>query len=212
MPLASPTGAASPSDRDWLTFFRDLYLGFGPPDEIIRRCIRRAYRDFNRTWAKGPTLEDERTTARTAGEDVLAAALDELRNLNVDQRAFDAWHSRIRRALMGATQPAVRGAGLTLGQAQKWVNMSVKYVVGGRVMGLERFERVAHVPIDRILLEELRQRPQFAAVLTHLPDGAWSKLSNESAYEAFQVALRNLVAPSSPLSLEFSLWLASQRR
>jgi len=50
----------------------------------------------------------------------------------------------------------------------------------------------------------------FETALAHLPPGAWSKLADVGAYEAFQCAVREHVAPKSPLALEFSLWLKSQ--
>jgi hypothetical protein len=71
--------------------------------------------------------------------------------------AFDDWRATLRQDLMDATRGANRAKGITLGQAQKWINMAVKYASGGRVPP-PRFERAAHMPIDQVLLEELRGR------------------------------------------------------
>jgi hypothetical protein len=74
---------------------------------------------------------------------------------DIDQATFDAWHAKCWKALMRATDPGKMGGGVTLGQAQKWVNMRMKYAVDGRLAGFERLEALAHVPIDRMLLASL---------------------------------------------------------
>jgi hypothetical protein len=198
-------------DSDWLSFFRDIYLGFGPPEALVLRCVRRAYRDFNRTWhgAKDPTAQREQR--RSAGLATIVEAVRTLQRRRIGTRAFDIWHSDTMAALMRATDPEGKGTGLTLGQAQKWINMSLKYAVGSREPGLHWVEPVAHVPIDRILLAQLGREPRFQPAVECLPDGAWSKLEDEAAYLAFQRKLRQATAPSYPLALEFQLWLAAQR-
>src|SRR4051812_18831723 len=115
-------------DNDWLAFFRDLYLGFGSSDELVLRCVRRAYRDFNRTWHGAVDPAGRRPERRGAAEAAIVRALNKTAGAAMDQAKFDAWHTRIRAAVMRASDPAQEGDGLTLGQAQKWINMSVKYV------------------------------------------------------------------------------------
>jgi hypothetical protein len=198
-------------DRDWLAFFRDLYLGFGPPDELILRCVRRAYRDFNRTWHGARDPAGRRNEVRGAAEVAIVDALTALRMAKLGQSGFDRWHSVAMKAVMFATDPEARGTGLTLGQAQKWINMSVKYVVGGRVDGFDWVEAFAHVPIDRILIAQIEQHPDLRIINDTLPPGAWSKLTDESAYLAFQKGLRNIVSPLVPLSVEFRLWSTAVR-
>jgi hypothetical protein len=115
-------------------------------------------------------------------------------------------------ALMTTSKPRADSRGLTLGQAQKWINMSVKYAIGGRLPGFERFERYAHMPIDRILLKELTAQPKFRAAVSLLPIGAWSRLADATAYSAFQREVRALAAPDAPLMLELALWMRAQAK
>ncbi len=138
-------------------------------------------------------------------------AVGGLQNKRLSARSFDIWHANAMVDLISATDPTIEGTGLTLGQAQKWINMSVKYAIGSRVPGLDWVEPLAHIPIDRIVLAELGRDPTYQSALNCLPDGAWSKLQDGLAYLAFQRKLRQATAPSCPLALEFRLWLAAAR-
>jgi hypothetical protein len=86
---------------------------------------------------------------------------------------------------MHTTAVGGKDRGLALGQAEKWINMSLTSAIGGRVPGFEHLQTLAHVPIDRIVLAELAREPRFHPALTLLPDGAWSRLMHERAYNAF---------------------------
>ncbi len=93
----------------------------------------------------------------------------------------------------------------TIGQAQKWLNMAVKYVFvfgEGRLPGYERFFRLAHVPIDNIILESAT----FEGLRTFRE--RWSRIGNYDDYLAFQQAVRELFPDSAPLAIEFWAWQA----
>jgi hypothetical protein len=159
-------------DSDWLVFYRDLYLGFGSPDSLVLRCARRAYRDFNRTWHGARDPAARREERRTAGLTTIVDAVSSLQNRRLNARSFDIWHTNTMAALISATDPATEGTGLTLGQAQKWINMSLKYAIGSRVPGMNRVEPLAHIPIDRIVLAQLGRDTAYQSALKCLPDGA----------------------------------------
>jgi hypothetical protein len=139
---------------------------------------------------------------------VIVEALNAIADRDMDQAGFDIWHRCTRNAVMRASDPVARGNGPTLGQAQKWINMSVKYAVGGRAPGFAGLGVVAHAPIDRVLLNALKRYPKFVSVVTPLFAVVWTKLRDEQAYEQFQRDVRRLAAPLPPLVLEFRLWLA----
>jgi|SRR5665213_3969038 len=199
-------------EGDWFDYFRDVYLGFGSPEGLVRRCVNRAYRDFNRTWHGAQDPAGQRLERRETAETAIVEALSAIVDRGIDQAAFDIWHRDTRNAVIYASDPAQRGSGLTLGQAQKWINMSTKYVVGSGAPGFAGLKVVAHVPIDGLLLTALERDCKFTPALKLLPKIAWSKLSDEQAYEKFQCEVRRLAAPSSPLVLEFRLWSEEMRR
>ncbi len=200
------------NERNWFEYFRDVYLGFGPPEDLVRRCVRRAYLDFNRTWHGARDLSGQRQKSRGEAEKSIIRALHQIADRNVDQDCFDKWHKSSRDEVMYVSDPAARGSGLTLGQAQKWINMSVKYIVGSGVSDFSSLGPVAHVPIDRVLLDALEREPKFAPARKLIPAGAWSKLSNAEVYDAFQREMRQLSAPLPPLVREFWLWRAEMKR
>src|SRR5262249_1061573 len=74
--------------------------------------------------------------------------------------------------------------------------------VGGRLPDFEHVEALAHMPMDRIVLRALTGMAKFRPALAQIPPGAWSRLSDEYAHDAFQRKIRTLAA-LSPIALEF---------
>jgi hypothetical protein len=133
-------------------------------------------------------------------------------NPTLASQDFDQWHSDLCRALktyyateLQNLQSKIR---LTYGQAQKWVNMTMKYcwVCGGaNVAGLEPWYSVAHVAVDEVILVAAEK----SGVVKVRPCGKWSAWDDQQAYQNFQDTLRQTAAkqPQSPLELEYDWWL-----
>lgn len=86
----------------------------------------------------------------------------------------------------------------TYGQAQKWVNMSLKYLY---VMGFDdmgHIEQVIHVPVDSLIIDAANELD------VRWPSTSWSKLDNYSEYLTYQKKLRQKVQDSTacPLAWE----------
>lgn len=181
-----------------------LLFYFGAGTDPIKQCVDRAYRDFNRTMhgLKSCPLAGE------AGRRFLSGRLRDIETSNEihDQSSFDAWHERGCRGLIAA----VRDAGYTdmhIGQAQKWLNMALKYAFVFPVEQLSAFEKIfpwCHVPIDNIILKcvEFKGAPTF--------DTAWSRIENYEAYMAFQRWVRLAFPGQAPLAVEFNAWANAQ--
>jgi hypothetical protein len=87
-----------------------------------------------------------------------------------------------------------------LRQAQKWLNMSFKYIYALRLRGFGRLYDLCHVPLDRILIEALGGygfRP--------LPC-AWSRLNDYDIYLDRQRRVRSRFQ-LAPLDVEFRLFM-----
>ena len=101
-----------------------IRLYFGPVTNPVRKSVNRAYRDFNRTlrgFAQHPRSSEIRSSAGAH----LESALSTLNTANVyTQNDFDIWHKELCTEL----KQLYAGFPFTVGQAQKWVNMSVKYL------------------------------------------------------------------------------------
>lgn len=96
----------------------------------------------------------------------------------------------------------------TYGQAQKWVNMSLKYLY---VMGFDdmsHFEQVIHVPVDSLIIDAAND------LGVRWPSTSWSKLDNYHKYLAFQKRLRQKMQEGTecPLIWENHAWIKQAKK
>ncbi|MEA5076066.1 MAG: hypothetical protein VB139_06945 [Coriobacteriia bacterium] len=183
-----------------------FYFGPARVDDSLGRYIDRAYRDMNRTLRLGALDDAVRRALRAeAGETLRDAIVRLAQGVELTTCAFDAWHRQACESLKSVY--AVRGVAFTHGQAQKWVNMTLKYVfvalaldIVGAPQQLRAFYACAHLPIDSIVLEGLRKQSFDGS----LPDVAWSRHDDYDAYLAFQRAIRERFGCG--LDAELMLW------
>ncbi|SRR6266567_1258710 len=184
---------------DWEDYLILLYFG---RSDYMEGCIDRAYRDFNRTL-HGLGVMDNKDELYENGKNKLRKCLSNLKEKAevVDQQIFDKWHKSTCDSLASVyTQHGYHK--FYVGQAQKWINMSLKYIFAmgeGRVPGYENIYKFCHIPIDNILLQELEeyQAPTISC--------AWSRLDNYKEYFDFQLWIRKKF-DSIPMDVEFSLF------
>jgi len=178
-----------------------LRLIFGR-DISISACARNAYGDFKRTL-KGIGKLSNGDVLHAKAEKVLTDALMALKarlGNPVVQSDFDKWHRKTCEDLV-----AVYGETFAFheGQAQKWVNMTLKYIftVGEEhIPGFSPVYTLCHAPIDNIVLDELT-RYGFDS-----PSKAWSQFDYEEYFKC-QEWMRHKFAPTPLLSVEFHLWM-----
>lgn len=181
-----------------------LLLYFGPsPKSPVGRCVRRAYLDLRRTL-HGIGQNRERQQLRVQAHQLLAERLDDLvlTKSVVSQTEFDSWH----RILVMEMCDYYRDHGFpafSVGQAQKWINMTLKYAItfgDEYIPEISRFFRLCHVPIDNIILQDLAAlgAPQISV--------RWSRLVDYSEYFSLQTWVRETFPDENPLAVEFRLW------
>jgi hypothetical protein len=86
------------------------------------------------------------------------------------------------------------------GHAQKWLNMTFKYIyVMGkqRISGFDRLYDLCHVPLDNILIDALQEKG-----FEPLPC-PWSRLTDYDTYLERQRWMPNQFKPMAPLDVEF---------
>jgi hypothetical protein len=202
----------NPTSDDQSSFLLRLYFGGGKERSDLERCNQRAYLDLSRTvWGIN---QDTDPHIHQHAEKVLRDALAALPAVahTFDQEKFDLWH----RALCDSLKEQHRKDGyvdesgkslFTHGQAQKWINMALKYVfVFGekRLPGYAPLYPFCHVPIDNIMIDQLD-----SAKCGEVPafDGkTWSRLDDYAKYMEFQRWIRKTFSGSAPLAVEFFLW------
>ncbi len=186
---------------DYENFLVHLY--FGRDGDYLLRCVRRAYLDFSRTL---------HGLGKLASKDVLRKrATSELRRIFSDlkgdlatvtnQAEFDTWH----RATCQRLSAIYKEHGyhrFYVGQAQKWVNMTFKYIFTlgeNRIPGFGGVYEFCHAPLDRVLIERL------AKYGFPRPPCAWSRLDNYDEYLKCQCWIQQHFE-LLPLDVEFRLW------
>jgi hypothetical protein len=181
-----------------------VYLYFGSYQNLLTACIKRAYRDFNRTMHGFGKLDNSGQLYAEA-INLLKESLNHLKSLSsitpMTAEVFDDWHKTTCERLTSLFDE--KGFHLFIGQAQKWVNMTLKYIftVGEkRIEGFSFAYPYCHVPIDNVLLEKLKKF-DFPVL-----ECAWSRLDNYDKYFQRQNWLRRKF-PLAPMDVEFMLWL-----
>jgi hypothetical protein len=132
---------------------------------------------------------------------------DLLRPIIIDsQSSFDGWHRQLATDLCAYYRRAGFGS-FTIGQAQKWINMTLKYAVifgDERIPGVSRLYPWLHVPIDNFVLDaiQLAGGPRL--------NSRWSRTADYSEYFAVQLWFRRSFPQEEPLSVEFHFWAEGQ--
>ena len=191
--------------KDYEDYLVSLY--FGTDQDLMTACIKRAYLDFNRTM-HGYAKFDK--TGQLHGEAVilLKESLNQLKSLSsntpMTAEVFDDWHKTTCERLTSLFNE--KGFHLFVGQAQKWVNMTLKYIFTVGEQRIEGFSFVypnCHVPLDNILLDKL-EKYGFPALKC-----AWSRLDDYDHYLQRQNWLRQRFS-LAPMDVEFMLWLGQE--
>ena len=153
-----------------------IKLVFGEADDLLASCVKRAYLDICRTL-RGLSKLANRDQIVAQSSRYLRQRLLDIASGYVeleDQVHFDRWHQTTCHRLSGIFDERGYEA-LHLGQAQKWVNLSLKYVhvMGSRRLpGFEALYPFCHLPLDNALVEKLAPYgfPPLSCPWNHLDD------------------------------------------
>ena len=194
--------------KDILFFLKSSLFGseygkkYNTDDGKIDLAIKRAYRDMNRTIDE---IDKEKIKLE---KDRVVASLKELiieKQINaiIDQPSFDEWHSELCRAV-------TKNDFYTFGQAQKWVNMTLKYLLVLEYEPVHRLIHYLHVPIDKVVVGKALEGKQplfYGNPDEYLP---WSKKlvdDTKNKYYIFQDSLREAMPKDLyPIQWEFKVW------
>lgn len=191
-------------DTDILDFLKVLY--FGSIENPFDAASRRAYLDFNRTIRFMGTPDSERAVLR---ETVTAYLKQEITRMATDdivnQKAFDEWHRGVCEHIRSVYH--TQNIEFFYGQAQKWLNMTIKYLF---VLGAVSFDNVfkyLHIPIDNYIFDIAKAEYGIA-----VPKVRWSRWDDYTGqYLAYQEKLRSVISGYEPLRWEFKYWMKSAR-
>lgn len=99
---------------------------------------------------------------------------------------------------------SLHGVVMTHGQAQKWINMTTKYLLVLNDPQVSQLAQYLHVPVDRIVVKQAK-----ADLGVKSPRRRWSKL-DAAEYEEYQRHIREALQAEmvglSPIQWEIGAW------
>lgn len=187
-------------ERFWHRAYFNLEKGY------LRACIDRAYLDFCRTIDRKKYQNKEWKEIKEKLALILLREIQIMLTKTMDQEEFDQWHHHAMLHLISMDDIDMlisHNNYLTFGQAQKWVNMSLKYIyaVGDKYIPNACVNSALyHIPIDSIIQKKLEEYgvPPL--------DIAWSKLNTMWDYEVFQRKCRSTFPKRILIDVEMDLF------
>lgn len=189
--------------KDITDFLLNAY--FGEVSDIIFTAVSSAYLDLNRTieFKKGQDVTEEKKA--TLRQKCVKTIKDQILNLSkndhFDKEMFDSWHTKICEILYKTYNDS--GVPFHYGQAQKWVNMAMKYLSVIDSSKTAFCFEFLHVPIDSIVIDLACEDFGLAR-----PASRWSRMTKDE-YVSYQAELCSQIKENtgmSPLLWEFRSW------
>lgn len=189
-------------------YYTDETTGFVPsiPNELIQKFYRSslfrngkdaasvAYRDFCRTLKVNENGDECKKMICSR----LIKWVDSL-DIVTSQEAYDTKHREICMQIIQVYQD--NGMEMHFGQAQKWINMFMKYLC---ILGYTpacRHIPFLHIPVDNVILKAAKK--QFGIVPKS--KSCWSKF-DEDTYLDFQLQMRESLKGETAIIWEFKAW------
>lgn len=162
---------------------------FGNESDPVTAATKRAYRDFCRT-----VDFKEKSDHSKAIETVVSSFRSRLTKLSEIQsvEGYDKWHKELGEEIKKSFEDH---AILKVGQVQKWINMTMKYLIILDQDAVKRIEHFLHVPIDSIILKKSGKASFFGQT-------PWIRIEEYGDYMNFQRELRD--EHESPLAWGFT--------
>lgn len=190
---------------DLQDFWIRVYLN--PKNGLLTACADRAYRGLNRTL-RGLGKEQSKAKYIRIQTSLIRFSQELVSKDFEDEKSFDRTHKDKCDNLIKVFNFEYKQISMTYGQAQKWINMYLKYLFAlgdVRVPGIVKNYQFFHIPIDNIIQDELNKDKG----LKRIPI-AWSKLNNYQVYLDYQKLVREKYSPSIPMDIEFRLFNKSR--
>lgn len=228
----------------WTGFYPQDYDGKDVNLELCRWAGKKAYLDMNRTLNFIVSTKDakdkktEKSIAKTREglrNQAIEKMFDHFKEVNED---YDEWHNNICKniikiyceKLKTKSKEKIEKCDMTVGQAQKWVNMTVKYIwlvcsvygtsdIFHYYENLMKQEKYFHIPLDHYILDYVKLNcidkdenlsEEIKNGLTAIKK-VWSAIPDFESYNKYQEALRKLIMNEevnyhSPLEWELVHW------
>lgn len=177
---------------------------FGTEENNEKAAANRAYRDMCRTirFEKGVS-QMLKNDCRTRVVELIETEIKNCNSIDTLEK-YDEFHDSLCLSIINFYDNQTI-AEITYGQAQKWVNMTMKYLCvlyEGQCYWLNKIYSFLHIPIDSIILDKARKEFPNEFPVNNIP---WSQLSREE-YITIQNKLRAVIKDVTLMDWEFKTW------
>lgn len=215
-------------------------------DKIPYLCARRAYLDLARTvkYKYSSSVLDNMSAKKSRNEDKNeAAAFKTAKNDMIDKMCqkmlypveekhccdneFADWHEKkckdikddMNKAIYETNEPnncIIKDKAFTYGQAQKWLNMTLKYMWLLDMLPEGLTKESLHIPIDSYIIDAVKSNAiEYGLGIKTGPSAAsWSKWDDYGAYRDYQNAAGKTIREKyglSPIEWEGKAWMATAK-
>lgn len=230
--------------KDDFRFWTGLY-----DDDYFKWASDKAYLDMNRTMTfkeVGNTEKEKKDiqSKRAKLRDDVTNEVIKQKFLKYSGQDFYEWHEDVCNAIIKKyNNKLVKREGnsrteeytdLTYGQAQKWLNMTIKYLWLIKRLGLVKdekeegkkiieifsnYEKKFDVPLDSYIIRYLEQKPnkkkeppqfELSKIKSDKISAEWSKISNHKDYKEYQINIKKAISENgnykSCLEWELKNW------
>lgn len=193
-------------DKDIIIFLKTVLLGkYSDP---IEAASSRAYNDMCRTlkFEKGKKLDNDKLELRRDVNELLRPEIKKLNISNIKcQDDFDEWHKSLCEDIQAIYKE--KNICITIGQAQKWVNMTIKYLYMLEENSFEDIFDYLHVPLDNYVFSAAKKKLGIATA-----PKPWSRISDYDVYLDYQKEIRERLSGKAPLRWEFRSWIEARNQ
>ncbi len=192
-----------------IDFFLYSYFGIIEEDNedvMIQKCAERAYLDLCRT------LEYEEKGSHESFRDAVCGVVQEQVHVLLDSNInnFDEKHKSACKKIQETADKWKEK--LYYGQAQKWLNMTMKYMwlLGAWDYKFKPLQSVVHIPVDRFIMQAVAELgiklpDKEGGLSSYSKAKPWSKWG-EQDYENFRKQIEGKIG-DSPYEWEGPAWI-----
>lgn len=207
--------------------------------EIPTYCAKRAYLDLARTvkfkystsqldeMKKKNSTQNEKDEADAFKEakeqlvnGICESMLDDIYGKKCNNNDFNEWHKekcrsikeKMNKAIYETNNFIIKEESFTIGQAQKWLNMTLKYLwlLNTLPNGLDK--DYLHIPVDSYIIEAVSDKKhnyQYGLKSKiSTPKSSWSSWDDYGEYWKFQKEVKDAIKEKyTPLEWESLAWI-----
>ncbi len=167
-------------------------------EDLIELAMTKAYKDLMRTIRSFATNKNN-SRIKINARSCIKQYINKIINSNITtQEQFDKLHKEACNKLIKKFEDQY----FTIGQAQKWINMTFKYLHLLDYEDIKNIYEFCHIPIDSYMLN----------ITNYQMSKPWSKLNDYDEYLQYQNWFRTKYKAEIPLDAEFHLWLEEAKK